>query len=174
MRERLVVDASAALAILRQEPDGERIRSALASPSIAELHVPTHFWLEVVNVLGREAGRPGVAVAERVRELDELGLVTDAVDRPLVMLALDAMARYGLTAYDAAYLALAIALDADILTLDASLAAAAGDRDALGTRGRGRASEGRAAYASPEPIAAWAGFGSYLAKLRAETLEVGR
>lgn len=165
VRERLVVDASAALAILRDEPDGDRVRAAVGRAAREELHVPNHFWLEVANVLGRRVGHTAAENAERVAELDELGLVTDPIDRPLVLLGLDAMARHGLTAYDAAYLALAIALDADLLTLDARLAIAADERDVLGTRGR-RVSEEATAYGSVEPLAAWAGFGAYLAKLR--------
>jgi predicted nucleic acid-binding protein len=168
MRERLVVDASAAISVVRREPDGERVRSVLASAAAAELHVPDHFWLEVANVLGRGSRGAVAAIAERIRVLDELGLITDAIDRPLVLLTLDAMARHGLTAYDAAYLALAIALDADLLTLDARLAMAAGERDVLGTRGRG-VSEEPAAYGLDAPLATWAGFGAYLAKLRAES-----
>jgi predicted nucleic acid-binding protein len=174
VRERLVLDASAALAVLRAEPHGERIRSVLASPGAEGIHVPDHFWLEVINVLGRAVDRPGAEIAARVRELDELGLATVAIDRPLVLLALDLMARHALTAYDAAYLALAIAVDADIVTLDVPLAAAAGERDVLGTRRGAGVSEERAAYGPSDAIATWAGFGSYLAKLRAETLEAGR
>jgi hypothetical protein len=75
--------------------------------------------------------------------------------------------------HEAAYLALAVAVDADLVTLDVSLAAAAGERDVLGTR-RGRASEAIPAYGSSDAIAAWTGFGSYLANLRAEALEAGR
>jgi len=167
MRERLVVDASAAISIVRREPAGERVRSVLASADRVELHVPDHFWVEIANVLGRVSGGAVDAVAERIRVLDELGLITDAIDRPLLLLALDAMARHGLTAYDAAYLALAIALDADLLTLDARLAAAAGERDVLGTGGRG-VSEVTVPYGADAPLATWAGFGAYLAKLRAD------
>jgi predicted nucleic acid-binding protein len=174
MRERLVVDASAALAILRKEPNGERVHSVLTSPDIAELRVPDHFWLEVVNVLGPRVGHSAPEVAERVRELDELGLVTDSIDRPLVLLVLDGMRTHGLTAYDAAYLALAVALDADLVTLDVALATAAGERDVLGTRGRGRVSEEQRSYGSSDAVAAWAGFGSYLAKLRADALSEAR
>lgn len=167
MRDRLVVDASAALAVLREEAGGERVRSMLVLPAVTELHVPDHFWLEVANVLGRQIGHTAAENAERIAELDGLGLITDAIDRPLVLLALDSMARHGLTAYDAAYLALAIAIDADLLTLDARLAAAAGNRDVLGTRRR-VVSEEPAAYGSDAPLATWAGFGAYLAKLRAD------
>ena len=136
VRERLVVDASAALAILRDEPDGDRVRAAVGRAAREELHVPNHFWLEVANVLGRRVGHTAAENAERVAELDELGLVTDPIDRPLVLLG-----------------------------LDARLAIAADERDVLGTRGR-RVSEEATAYGSVEPLAAWAGFGAYLAKLR--------
>ncbi len=82
----------------------------------------------------------------------------------MLLLALDAVVRHGLTAYDAAYLALAEAADADLLTADAALAAAAGSRARL--VGPGRIGE------SPAPYAAgswtdWPGAAAYLADLRA-------
>src|SRR5215210_3146446 len=87
----LVVDASAALALLRAEPDGERIRDLLrdALERGAELHVPEHFWLEVVNVLVRRYGQTSAEVVEAVRDLDDLGLQTAEIDRPLLLLSLD-------------------------------------------------------------------------------------
>src|SRR3954454_15280134 len=163
--ERLVVDASAVLAILRAEPDAADVRRALAAPNLRELHVPDHFWLEVVNVLVRRYGHSTADVAEAVRELDELGLLTASIDRPLLLLALDAMSSHDLSAYDAAYLALSIAVDADLLTLGASLATAAGDRSALRSDADVRISEIRAGYGR-EPLAAWAGLGQYIATLR--------
>ena len=169
MRDRLVVDASAAIAILRAEPAAGRVRDVLSRPGIIELHVPELFWLEVVNVLAVRFGHPAPDIAERILALDELGLLTDSLGRPALLLALDLMARHRLTACDAAYLALAMVLDADLATLDSGLAAAAGDRDVLGSRG-GMVSEPRTRYGADSGLAAWAGFGPYLAKLRAESL----
>jgi len=163
--ERLVVDASAVLSILRAEPDAADVRRAVAAPDLRELHVPDHFWLEVVNVLVRRYGHSTADVAETVRELDELGLLTASIDRPMLLLALDAMSSHDLSAYDAAYLALALTLDAELLTLDSALAVAAGERSALQKDANQGISEARAGYGR-EPLAAWAGLGQYIATLR--------
>jgi predicted nucleic acid-binding protein len=171
MRERLVLDASAALAILRGETGRYAVLQVLAAPEARELLVPDHFWLEVMNVLIRRHRHSLADALDALVNLDELGLATAPIDRPLLLLVLDAMAAHGLSAYDAGYLVLAVALDADLVTLDVKLAIAAGERDVLGTRRRAAVSDERTAYGSTNPVAAWAGFGSYLAKLRAEAIE---
>ncbi len=173
MRERLVVDASAALAVLRGETARDSVLEVLAAADVEQLLVPDHFWLEVVNVLVRRYGHPVTDALDALVELDQLALVTAPIDRPLLLLALDAMSVHGLSAYDAGYLALAVAVDADLVTLDARLAAGAGTRDVLGIRNRGRLAEERPAYGSHDPVAAWAGFGAYLAKLRTDVVPSG-
>jgi predicted nucleic acid-binding protein len=165
----LVVDASAALAIVHDEPGASRVRRALADPTIGAGRrlVPDVFWLEVMNVLVRGHGATPEEVVEAVRQLDELDLESVCIDRPLLLLGLDLQVRHRLTAYDAAYLALAESEDAQLLTLDQRLADAAGDRavriDGLPPR---RLAEEPAQY-NAEPVD-WARFGPYLARLRAE------
>ncbi len=171
MPDRVVLDASAALALLRGEPEASVVRAILAATAAAdgEILVPDHFWLEVVNVLVRRYRWEADAVVCAIRELDELGVATVAADRPLTLLALDRMTAFGLTAYDAGYLALAEAADGALLTLDAGLAAAAGARARPNTVRRGtRVEEVRAGYGSrgSEIRVPWAHFGSYLAELR--------
>jgi predicted nucleic acid-binding protein len=164
--DRLVLDASAALAILRGEPAaGEVVARLRAALEAGPVRVPDLFWLEVVNVLVRRDGWDPDAVVEAIQALDELGLDTAPVDRPLLLLGLDLMAALGLTAYDAAYLALAEADDAALLTLDDRLSAAAGTRSAL--RRRHRAGEAPAPYETRRP--SWPRFGRYLADLRRAT-----
>ena len=165
MRDRLVLDASGALAVLLGEPDGARVRSVIADAAGGQLLVVDLFWLELVNVLTRRHGWEAGAVVAAIRELDELGLETVAPDRPLLLAALDAAARHGISAYDAAHLALADAADADLLTLDVELARAAGDRSVLPPPhgvGEARVSYGSAAGSGPD----WARHGRYLAELR--------
>lgn len=169
MAEPVVVDASSALAVLRGEAAAASVLASLrAVAADAELLVPDHFWLEVVNVLVRRYGWAADEVVVALRELDDLGVATVAIDRPLTLLALDLMSGHRLTAYDAAYLALAEAADASLLTLDAAVAGAAGDRalePGTGRRQRG-AHEDRAAYGSSAAHASWANHGRYLARLR--------
>ena len=164
MPERLVVDASAALGILLREPGSEEVRRRLADALGGELLVPGQFWLEVTNVLVRRYGRAPDDVVAALRELDEMQLVTVVLDRPAILHGLELMARHGLTAYDAAYLALAEVADAQLLTLDGRLAAAAGGRSAV-RRGL-RTHEDVEPYGSPVSGPDWTAHGRYLAELR--------
>jgi hypothetical protein len=98
--------------------------------------------------------------------MDDLGIDSVRVDRPLLLVTIDLQVRFGLSAYDASYLALAEIEDARLLTLDRALAAAAGPR-AIRIAGlsQERLSETPAPYGEPVD---WARFGPYLAQLRAE------
>ena len=150
--DRLVLDASVALAIARAEPGAEAIRTILADHLAAdgEIEVPDHFWLELVNVMVRRYRRTAPEVVETIRELDELGIVTREIDRPLLMLVLQWMLTEQLSAYDAAYLALAEVVDGRLLTLDDRLSAVAGER----------------AIRHAAALTAAPAFGPYLAELR--------
>ena len=164
MPERLVIDASAALGILLRERGSEAVQVRLAGALDGELLVPEHFWLEVTNVLLRRYGHTPDDVVAALRELDELQFVTVVLDRPAILHGLELMARHGLTAYDAAYLALAEVTDAQLLTLDARLAVAAGDRST--TRPRPLAHEDAEPHGSPVAGPDWTVHGRYLAELR--------
>jgi hypothetical protein len=106
-------------------------------------------------------------VVEALREVDDFDLESVRLDRPLLLATLDLQAQFDLSAYEAAYLALADAEDAQLLTLDVELARAAGDRAVrIPGAGRRRLSEEPAPYGR-EPVD-WARFGPYLARIRAE------
>lgn len=171
----VVLDASAALALVRLEPAAPTVEAALRSLSGDERRiVPDVFWLEVANVLIRRYGVRPDKVVEALRELDELSLESVRLDRAVLLVTLDLAARHGLSAYDGSYLALAEVEDARLLTLDGALAAAAGPRAIrLSADGPRRLAETPAAYRA-EPID-WARFGPYLAELRAAArAEAGR
>jgi len=129
--------------------------------------VPAFFWLEVVNVLGLRYRMSPALVLEAVVDLEKLRLDTVQHDRPQLLLTIDVMARGGLSAYDAAYLALAESADAQLITGDRHLAAAAGGR-ALQLDG------GRTIRETAQPYlgswATWRGAAAYLKELRAETV----
>lgn len=173
--EGVVVDASVALAFLREEIHTPRVRATIAdwaSRSVA-LVVPSHFWLEVTNALIRRRAFSTAQAAEGLLALDGLGLQTVETDRPQLLLAMDQMAWFGLSAYDAVYLALARSTGASLATLDVRLAAAAGDLGLLlSDDDPHRLSEDAASYQSPahaEP--GWAHsavVGAEIARLRRE------
>jgi predicted nucleic acid-binding protein len=169
MAERLVLDASAAIARVLGEPAAPAVSDAIRGQgSDGAILVPDHFWLEVVNVLVRRYGVAIDDVITVIRELDELDIRTVEIDRGLLLLALDRMAVHGLTAYDAAYLALAQAVDGRLLTLDGRLASAAGARAVPMPGDHTRTSESPGTY-DAAPIAVWARHGAYLAELRRKT-----
>jgi len=116
-----VVDCSIFAAYLWGEPaadEAERVMAGLA------LHAPVLLKYEIANV-ARNKLRSGVPWEEARIGVDLLGdqrLVFHDLD-PVELLGVGA--RYGLTAYDAAYLVLADQLRAPLLTFDKCLAEAA-------------------------------------------------
>ena len=118
-----VVDASVLIETLLRTDAAERIEARLFEPG-ATLHAPHLLDVEIARVIRRYAAH-GDIDAERGR----LALV-DLADFPLRRYPHDLLLpriwdlRANLTAYDAAYVALAEALDAPLLTRDGRLAAA--------------------------------------------------
>lgn len=168
MTAALVLDASAAIALVRREPSRSEIAAHVrprreGGPCL----VPDFFWIELANVLIRRHRFGHADLVAALRDMDELGLASVRLDRATLLVAIDVAARLGLAVYDAAYLALAEVEDARLLTLDRTLAEAAGPRAIrLESLGPSRLAETPAPYES-EPVD-WARFGDYLAKLRAE------
>jgi predicted nucleic acid-binding protein len=119
----IVADASVVVELLLARSLAPAIRAALEKHP--ELHVPEHFHVEVLSVLRRYAIRAELSERRSAIALSALAELR-AVRYPVIELA-DVVweLRDGLTAYDAAYLALARRLDVELATLDAGLAAAA-------------------------------------------------
>ena len=113
-----VVDASAVVALLFGEPEGEGVARRLAG---ARLAVPRLLDFELANVCLRKCKRhpekrDAILTAFRLR--DRLGVEQVAVDcEEVLALAMET----GLTAYDASYLYLARNLAAELVTLDQKL-----------------------------------------------------
>ncbi len=171
----VVLDASAVIALIRSEHQGPSIAALIDGHRAAagRLLVPDHFWLEVANVLGRRYRASPEQVIVAFRAMDELQIESVRTDRPLLLLTIDFQTRRGLSAYDAVYLALAEAEDGRLMTLDARLADAAGERAVrLDGMRRPRLAEEPATYGG-EPVD-WARFGPYLARLRAEARDQAR
>ena len=119
----IVVDASALLELLLRTAASHAVESRLFG-SGQTLHAPHLIDVEIAQVIRRYVAA-GELQAERGR-----AALTDLADMPLqryphiFMLPRIWELRHNLTAYDATYVALAEALDAELLTRDKRLAAA--------------------------------------------------
>jgi predicted nucleic acid-binding protein len=123
----IVIDASAAIEFLLQGPAWRAVAARIAPPDEA-LHAPHLLDLEVAQVLRRHA-QSGAIDAERGRRALELLADMDVARHGHdILLPRIWELRGRVTAYDAAYLALAEALAAPLLTLDRRLARVGGHR----------------------------------------------
>ncbi len=119
----IVADASAMVEVLFAMPRAGEVRAALAEHS--ELHVPEHFNLEALSALRRYGIRGELT---ELRAAEALAALRDlrTLAYPVIEFAAEIWElRDTLTAYDAAYLALARRLDIELVTLDGGLAAVA-------------------------------------------------
>jgi predicted nucleic acid-binding protein len=123
----IVLDASAAIEWLLQTAVGARVEERIFSHATT-LHAPDLIDIEVGQVL-RRYFTAGIITAFRGQEA-----LDDLVDLSLTRYAHDVLLgrvgdlRKNLTAYDAAYVALAEALDALLVTCDGKIASAPGHR----------------------------------------------
>jgi predicted nucleic acid-binding protein len=117
----LTLDASVVLKWFRSqgERNVEPARRLRAAYEAGELIVfaPTLLPLEIVNVAGRRWGWPTAELTRLAGALDELGI--ELLDPDLERVA--AWTGAGLTAYDAAYVAVAEASGARLVTDDAQI-----------------------------------------------------
>jgi predicted nucleic acid-binding protein len=124
--ERLVVDASATLALAFEEGDVESLRIVFDSYALA---APWIWRLEVVNaVLVRERRKRGLAASSSqilsILEDFDVEIVGEPERRQLSAIA-DLARPHQLTAYDAAYLEVAMNMGLKLCTLDSNLRQAA-------------------------------------------------
>jgi predicted nucleic acid-binding protein len=119
----IVVDASAVLEVLLQTPAARAVNRRLFA-SGETLHAPHLLDVEVAQVLRRYARSRALSPQRGTEALEDLA------DLPLSRYSHDMLLpriwqlRHNVTAYDAAYIALAEALDATLITCDRKLAAA--------------------------------------------------
>ena len=123
----IVLDTSAAVELLLNTERGalvaERVR-----PGEVTLHAPHLLSVEVVQVLRRLTGSGTVSSRRGRAALDDLSdLGVEYYDHDVLVPRIWQL-RSDLTAYDAAYVALAEVLAAPLVTFDAHLANAPGNR----------------------------------------------
>jgi predicted nucleic acid-binding protein len=115
-----VVDASALAAVLFDEPEALPVRASIRSRLVA----PGLIRYELASVFATKMLRH----PERAQDIRQRHALLDALQLDLIEPEWaglpDLARRWALSAYDAAYLQLALALDAPLITLDARLAAA--------------------------------------------------
>jgi len=123
----IVIDASAAIELILRTNLGEKVEIRALAPH-DRLYAPHLLDLEVAQVLRRLVQLREITAARAQEALDDYGglLVERAAHRELLSRVWQL--RDSMTAYDAAYVALAEALDAPLLTCDGRLARSHGHR----------------------------------------------
>lgn len=124
----IVLDASALVELLLGTERGRTIAARIADPTLG-LHVPHLLDVEITQTLRRYVRDGEVDATEAASALEDLHALD--LERHAHEPLLDRMwaLRQNLTAYDAAYVALAEALDTMVLTCDRKLARAPGMAD---------------------------------------------
>lgn len=121
----IVADASAIVEILLGSPAAGTIKARLSAPG-ETLHAPHLLDIEVTQVLRRQVNRGEIDGEYGRRALAIFAVMPFRRYPQSRLLPRIWELRDNLTAYDAAYVALAEALDAPLLTRDGRLAGAAG------------------------------------------------
>jgi len=126
----IVVDASAAIEVLLRTRLAKVIERRLLDPREA-LHAPHLIDLEIAHVLRRHCAARKLTEQEAREALAVfLGLPVERHPHEPFLLRIWEL-RHNLSAYDAAYIALAEALHAPLVTCDRALASATGHRARL-------------------------------------------
>ena len=121
----IVVDASVVLEVLLNTPAAQRIARRLASPG-ETLHAPHLLDIEVAHALRRYALARQISAMRGKQALDDFADLRLTRYPHHIFLPRIWELRHNLTAYDAAYVALAEALPAPLLTQDLAIAATRG------------------------------------------------
>ena len=121
----IVVDASVVVDVLLCSDAGIELEERLFEGNDS-LHAPHMLDVEVAHALRRYVARGDLDQGQGRNALADLAAMSIERHGHQPLLARIWQLRHNLTAYDAAYLALAERLDAPLLTLDSGLASAAG------------------------------------------------
>ena len=118
-----VVDASVGIKLFVAEPlsnEAHSLFAHLADDPPAQLFVPDLFYIECTNILWKYTRRLGLPPEDARLFAERLGqlAITAYSTASLMADALDIAMEHGLTAYDAAYVALARQLSLPLVTAD--------------------------------------------------------
>ena len=121
-----VIDASVAASWCFPDENEAHADAAIDRLESDEAVLPALWWFEIRNVLVVSERRGRIDPAGTAAFLADLGRLPIRIDRsPESELVLTLARKHRITAYDAAYLELALRLDAPLATLDRALASAA-------------------------------------------------
>jgi predicted nucleic acid-binding protein len=123
----IVIDASALLEILLRTDRADQLMERAFEAS-ERMHAPQLLDIEVTQVLRRLVQRKEITAARAEQSLDDLTNLLIERHEHQALIPRIWQLRDSLTAYDGAYVALAEALGAPLLTCDAKLAGAHGHR----------------------------------------------
>lgn len=124
----IVLDASAAAdVLLKIEPKASRIRERMGK-SEGNFHVPHFFEIEVLNTLRRHFLSGDLSEEREAEALEDFSTMHLARHPHTPFIERIWELKENITAYDAAYIALAETLDAPLITTDGRLARAPGHR----------------------------------------------
>jgi predicted nucleic acid-binding protein len=121
------MDASAALAIVFDDEDGEKM-AGFVEQTISgngQIHVPELFWYEIANALLAAERRRRITVEESgviASRVSELPIVSHRAEELSAReRTLELARKHALTYYDASYLELALRLETSLATVDSHL-----------------------------------------------------
>ena len=135
----LVVDCSVTMPWFLEDERTKFTDQLLNGIDRAEYWAPSVWRLEMLNGLMMAERRKRIDRARRIESVDQVARLNVRVDPTLPnVMAIGALAeRYGLTAYDAAYLELAVRQNFGLITQDRELARAA-DAEGVQVQAPGR------------------------------------
>lgn len=123
----IVIDASAAVELLLWTERGQRVAERIADPA-ATMHAPHLLAVEVAQAVRRLERAGEVSGNRAMGALEDLVALDVAHYEHELLLPRIWQLRQNVSAYDAAYVALAEILEAPLLTFDEKLATSPGTR----------------------------------------------
>lgn len=130
----MILDASLALAWVLREREHAEETAALAYVAEHGAHVPGNFQTELAQALLHAERKKRITEAEVAEALSGILALPLAVEVPDVHVVVSMARTYGLTCYDASYLALAMQMRTTLATSDEYLRKAAATAKALWRR----------------------------------------